>query len=105
MLQASTGANGSLSADKILFELKPLNRQYDRDGPAGSSNGAEKWAGSVYKEQVKKLQAINKDILHHPDDGTDGPLMKRLKGFNWPKPLVVGKYAESCQPKAEAAAC
>ena len=57
-------------------------------------HGAEKRAGSIYKEQVKKLQAIDKDILQHPDDGTDGPLMKRLKGLNGPKPLVVGKYAD-----------
>ena len=57
--------------------------------------GLKHTVGFKYRHPPRqKLQAIDKDILQHPDDGTDGPLMKRLKGLNGPKPLVVGKYAD-----------
>ena len=70
-----------------------LNSKYDLNVKDGRSDGAEKRASTVYWEQIATLQDIDANILGHPQ-GSDGPLVQRLKSFVGPKPLVVGKYGD-----------
>ena len=82
-----------MTPDRILYELKTLNSKYDLNVKDGRSDGAEKRASTVYREQVAKLQDIDANILGHPQ-GSDGPLVQRLTSIVGPKPLVVGKYGD-----------